>query len=244
MAETFVLVHGAWHGAFCWAAVINELGKRGDHCHAVDLPGNNGNPFDRAKVTLQVYVDSVVKFIEDRQLSGVVLAGHSMGGLVLPGVVARIPDRIKRAVFVTAMVPEDGKAIFNPSDPFTAPLLALANSRYDKSLAIDPMTEAFRNFFMQDGKKELQDWVLSTLCPQPVQPFLDPVDMQSFFATGVPQSFLVCEQDLSPDGHPQWHPTYSGRLKNPSIRKIKSGHEVMFTQPKACADALYEFARE
>ena len=245
MAETFVLVHGAWHGAFCWASVVNELGKRGDHCHAVDLPGNNANPFDRAKVTLQVYVDSVVQFIEDRQLTGVVLAGHSMGGLVLPGVVARIPDRIKRVVFVTAMVPEDGKAIFEPADPATAPLLALANSRYDKSLSIEPMIEAFRNFFMQDGKKELQDWVLSALCPQPVQPFLDPVDMKSFFATGVPQSFLVCEHDLAPDGrHPMWHPTYSARLKNPSIRKINSGHEVMFTQPKACADALYEFARE
>ena len=51
MAENFVLVHGAWHGGFCWAAVINELGKHGDHTWAVDLPGNNANPFERAKVT-------------------------------------------------------------------------------------------------------------------------------------------------------------------------------------------------
>jgi len=244
MAENFVLVHGAWHGAFCWAAVINELGKHGDHSHAVDLPGNNANPFERAKVTLQTYVDSVVKFIEDRDLRNVVLAGHSMGGLVMPGVVTRIPDRIKRVVFVTAMVPEDGKAIFDANNESTAPLIQLANSRYDKSLAIEPMTEAFRSFFMQDGKKEMQDWVLSTLCPQPIQPFLDPVDMKSFHATNVPQSYLVCEDDLCPDGHPLWHPTYSGRLRNPSIRKIKSDHEVMFTHPKECADALYEFARE
>ncbi len=244
MAENFVLVHGAWHGAFCWAAVINELGKHGDHTYAVDLPGNNGNPFERARVTLQVYIDSVVKFIEDRQLNNVVLAGHSMAGLLMPGVVAKLPDRIKRVVFVTAMVAEDGKAIFDPNDQGTAPLIQLANSRYDKSLAIEPMIEAFRNFFMQDAKKEMQDWVLSTLCPQPIQPFLDPVDMKSFHATNVPQSYLVCDDDLAPDGHPLWHPTYSGRLKNPSIRKIKSGHEVMFTHPKACADALYEFARE
>jgi pimeloyl-ACP methyl ester carboxylesterase len=244
MAENFVLVHGAWHGAFCWAAVINELGKHGDHTHAVDLPGNNGNPFERAKVTLQLYVDSVVKFVEARDLHNVVLAGHSMAGLVMPGVVAKIPDRVKRVVFVTAMVAVDGKPIFEPGNPSTAPLIQLANSRYDKSLPIDVMNDAFRNFFMQDAKKEMQDWVLSTLCPQPIQPFLDAVDMKSFHATGVPQSFLVCEDDLAPDGHPLWHPTYSGRLKNPSIRKIKSGHEVMFTHPKACADALYEFARE
>jgi pimeloyl-ACP methyl ester carboxylesterase len=244
MAENFVLVHGAWHGAFCWAAVINELGKHGDHTYAVDLPGNNGNPFDRAKVRLQTYIDSVVKFIEDRQLRSVVLAGHSMAGLVMPGVVAKIPDRIKRVVFVTAMVAEDGKAAFDPAAKSTEALIQVANSRYDKSVPIDAMGDAFRNFFMQDAKKEMQDWVLAALCPQPLQPLLDPVDMKSFHATGVPQSFLVCEDDLAPDGHPIWHPTYSGRLKNPSIRKIKSGHEVMFTHPKACADALYEFARE
>jgi pimeloyl-ACP methyl ester carboxylesterase len=244
MAENFVLVHGAWHGAFCWAAVINELGKHGDHSYAVDLPGTNGNPFDRAKITLHTYVDSIVKFIEDRNLRNVVLAGHSMAGLSMPGVVAKIPDRIKRVIFVTAMVAEDGKAGFDPNDSFTKTVTELANSRYDKSLPIDPMTESFRNFFMQDAKRELQDWVLASLCPQPLQPLLDPVDMKSFYATGVPQSFLVCEDDLAPDGHPLWHPTYSGRLHNPSIRKIKSAHEVMFTHPKACADALYEFARE
>jgi pimeloyl-ACP methyl ester carboxylesterase len=244
MAENFVLVHGAWHGGFCWAAVINELGKHGDHTWAVDLPGNNANPFERAKVTLPLYVDSVVKFIEARDLHNVVLAGHSMAGLVLPGVVAKIPERIKRVVFVTAMVAEDGKAAFDPPSASTGPLIQLANSRYDKSLPIEAMNEPFRTFFMQDAKKEMQDWVLATLCPQPVQPFLDPVDMKSFHATGVPQSYLVCEDDLAPDGHPLWHPTYSGRLHNPSIRKVKSGHEVMFTHPKACADALYEFARE
>ncbi|HVN26834.1 MAG TPA: alpha/beta fold hydrolase, partial [Candidatus Binataceae bacterium] len=227
MAETFVLVHGAWHGSFCWAAVANELGKHGDHCHAVDLPGNNANPMDRARVTLQTYIDSVVKFIEARDLHNVVLAGHSMAGLVMPGVVAKIPERLKRVVFVTAIVAEDGKAGLDAGNPTAAARIQMANSRYDKSLSIEAMAENFRTFFMQDAKKEMQDWVLATLCPQPIQPMLDPVDMKSFHATGVPQSYLVCENDLAPDGHPLWHPTYSGRLKNPSIRNIKSGHEVM-----------------
>ncbi len=244
MAENFVLIHGAWHGAWCWAAVINELGKHGDHAYAIDLPGSNANAFDRAKVTLQTYVDAAVRYIEDRKLNNVVLAGHSMAGVVIPGVVAKIPDRIKRAVFVSAVVNEDGKSVFDPGDKFAEPLAKLAESRYDKSLPIDAMVESFRKFYMQDAKPALQDWVISALCPQPIRPFLDPVDMKSFFATNVPQSYLVCEDDLSPDGHPLWHPTYSGRLKNPSIRKVKSSHEVMFTKPRECAEALYEFARE
>lgn len=244
MAETFVLIHGAWHGAWCWAAVANELDKHGDRAFAVDLPGNNANPLDRAKVSLQVYVDSVIKFIETRDLRSVILAGHSMAGLLMPGVVARIPKRIKRAVFVSAMVPEDGQPGFDPNGEFFKPIIELANSRYDKSLPIEAMADSFRTFFMQDGGREMQDWVLTCLCPQPIKPFLEPVDMKDFHATGVAQSYLVCEKDLAPDDHPLWHPTYSGRLGNPSIRKVASGHEVMFTRPKECAEALYEFARE
>ena len=81
MAETFVLVHGAWHGAWCWAAVINQLEKLGDRAYAVDLPGHGMNRVDRATVTLDSYVNSVAEFIERRDLKNVVLAGHSLGGL-------------------------------------------------------------------------------------------------------------------------------------------------------------------
>ncbi len=94
MAETFVLVHGAWHGAWCWAAVINQLEKLGDRAYAVDLPGHGMNQADRSKVTLQSYVDSVAEFIERHDLKNVVLAGHSLGGLTIPGVAAKIPARI------------------------------------------------------------------------------------------------------------------------------------------------------
>jgi len=243
MAETYVLVHGAWHAAWCWAAVINQLDKRGDHAFAVDLPGHGTNYFDRAKVTLDVYVDSVAKFIEDRGLRDVVLAGHSMGGLVISGVTGRIPKRIKRVVFVTAFVMKDGETPLEPTDNVKA-LIDAANSRYDKSIPIDTMAEQFRANFMQDGSKALQDFVLSALSPQPIAPLINPVAMKEFHRAGVPQSYLVCENDkvLTPGGN--WHPYYSSRLDHPTIRTVKSGHEVMFTKPIECADALYELARE
>ena len=121
MAETFVLVHGAWHGAWCWAAVINQLEKLGDRAYAVDLPGHGMNQADRSKVTLESYVDSVAEFIERHNLRNVVLAGHSLGGLTIPGVAAKIPSRIKRVVWVTAIVALDGQPIV---DPATSPLAA------------------------------------------------------------------------------------------------------------------------
>jgi pimeloyl-ACP methyl ester carboxylesterase len=244
MAETIVLIHGAWHGAWCWAAVANHLHKHGDHACAVDLPGTVGNPCDRAKITLQQYVDCVAGFIESRDLRGVVLAGHSMAGLVIPGVAVRIPKRIKRAVFVSAIVAEDGKSGFAPDDPAFKAALALANSRDDKSIPVEPIADQFRQFFMHDGSRDMQNYVLSCLSPQPARPFLDPVPMKAFSATGIPQSYLVCAKDFAPAGAAPWHQNYLNRLHNPSVRTVDSGHEVMFTKPVECAEELYEFARE
>src|ERR1700730_13929029 len=104
MAETFVLVHGAWHGAWCWAAVINQLEKLGDRAYAVDLPGHGMNQADRSKVAFQSYVDGLAECIERHNLRSVAVAGHSLCGLTIPGVAAKIPSRIKRVVWVTAMV--------------------------------------------------------------------------------------------------------------------------------------------
>jgi pimeloyl-ACP methyl ester carboxylesterase len=136
MAETFVLVHGAWHGGWCWAAVINHLDRLGDKALAVDLPGHGMNRADRSKVTLDSYVDSVADFIEHHDLKDVVLAGHSLGGVTIPGVAVKIPKRIKRLVWVTAIVPLDGKPIFDSGEPQNAALQQQAACSPDFSLRL------------------------------------------------------------------------------------------------------------
>jgi len=240
MAETFVLVHGAWHGAWCWGAVINQLEKLGDRAYAVDLPGHGMNRADRSKVTLESYVDSVAEFIERHDLRNVVLGGHSLGGLTIPGVAAKIPSRIKRVVWVTALVALDGQAI---ADPATSPLAKLAESLTDRSVPIEMMGAEFMAGLSNDMAPAVKEYVLSALCPQPVAPMITPVAMAPYFATGIPSSYLVCEDDQLPiPGADGWHPFFSSRLKNPTLKFVKSGHEVMFTHPVECARALHELA--
>ena len=111
MGDIFVLVHGAWHGAWCWAAVIRQLEKLGDRALAVDLPGHGASNVGRADASLAGYVESVVKFIEERGLRDVVLAGHSLGGVTISGVVQKIPRRLKRVIYISAIVPHDGGLI-------------------------------------------------------------------------------------------------------------------------------------
>ncbi len=246
MSERFVLVHGAWHGAWCWAAVMAQLEALGDRAYAVDLPGHGASKIDRATVTRQLYVDSVADFIERNDLTDVVLAGHSLGGITIPGVAAKIPRRIKRVVWMTAMVINDGEAPAGslPPIPNSEQAFAAAAARPDRSMPIELIADVFRANFMQDASRDMQDFILAALTPEPLGPFGEPVPMREFFATAIPQSYVICEDDISPNGaRGNWHPTFSSRLQNPTTRTIKSGHEVMFTKPVECARALHELVR-
>jgi pimeloyl-ACP methyl ester carboxylesterase len=237
MAETFVLVHGAWHGAWCWAAVINQLELLGDRAFAVDLPGHGMNRANRAEVTLDSYVDSVVKFIDERDLRDVVVAGHSLGGITIPGVAVKIPQRIKRVVWVTAIVPLEGKPTLDPAAPANPAMGS------DRSTTIEAMGEQFITGLSNDMAPAVKDWVLKALCPQPIGPLLETVPMNAYYATGIPSSYIVCERDETPiDGGKGWHPNFSSRLKNPTLKFINCGHEVMFTAPVECAHALHDLA--
>lgn len=242
MGDTFILVHGAWHGAWCWAAVISQLQKLGDSAFAVDLPGHGASNVSRAEATLAGYVDSVANFIEERGLSNVILAGHSLGGITISGVVQRIPHRLKRVVYVSAVVPRDGESAIHtlPDADAIARVLESVRSQPDPSSPVDEQT--FRTAYIQDASRGLQDFVLSALVPEPIGPMLQPVSMRSFYTCGVPQSFLVCEDDIS-RGPGHWHPNFSSRLANPTMRFVKAGHEIMFTAPVQCARALHELAQ-
>jgi pimeloyl-ACP methyl ester carboxylesterase len=243
MAETFVLVHGAWHGAWCWAAVTAQLAKLGDRAFAVDLPGHGEDRTDRATMKLDDYVANVVRFIEERDLRDVILAGHSLGGLTVSGVTGRIARRIKRAVFVSAFVWLDGESVLDKANEANRTLLDFVNTRPDRSLAVEMMGPDFLTGLMNDVPGDMRRWVEAALCPEPIGPLFDPVPMKAFHSSGVPTAYVVCENDQTPvAGAPNWHPHFSSRLQDPALKFVKCGHEIMFTQPAECARVLHEMA--
>ncbi|HKV55480.1 MAG TPA: alpha/beta fold hydrolase [Candidatus Binataceae bacterium] len=244
MAENFVLIHGAWHGGWCWAGVSRQLEINGDRAYAMDLPGRGDKPLEHTKVTREVWVDSVVRFIEERGLRNVVLAGHSLGGLTITGVALKIPERIKRIVYVTAVVPPEEGTL---ADDFAAnmpPTMQAAMEQLNGGISSVVGAEYFRTNFMQDASRDLQDYVLSGLAPEAMIPVSERVPMREFYALKLATSFVICEDDLVMGDPAKWHPGQSGRLRNPTTRSIKAGHELMFTRPVECARALAELARE
>ncbi len=107
---TFVLVHGAWHGAWCWDKVAAELTKAGNRVVTLDLPSHGEDKTPAHEVTLDSYAEAIAKVIRGEE-EKVVLVGHSMGGIAISAAAELVPDRIQRLIYLTAFLPRDGESL-------------------------------------------------------------------------------------------------------------------------------------
>jgi pimeloyl-ACP methyl ester carboxylesterase len=109
---TFVLVHGAWHGSWCWKRVRRLLQSQGHEVFTPTLTGvGERSHLLSPAVTLETHVIDVVNLIRWEELSDVVLCGHSYGGAVVTGVTDRLPDRVASLVYLDAFIPESGSSV-------------------------------------------------------------------------------------------------------------------------------------
>lgn len=111
MMADFVLVHGAWHGAWCWRHVLPGLWAAGHRAFAVDLTGLGARRhLYRRETGLADHVADVVATLEAEELQRAVLVGHSYGGMVITGAADRCGDRLAALVYVDAVVPRSGES--------------------------------------------------------------------------------------------------------------------------------------
>ncbi len=109
---TFVLVHGAWHGGWCWKRVRRRLQQLGHDVYTPTLSGlaDRSHLLTRS-VNLSTHIDDVVNLFRWEELSDVVLCGHSYAGMVITGVADRMADRIRALVYLDAFLPESGENV-------------------------------------------------------------------------------------------------------------------------------------
>lgn len=104
---TFVLVHGAWHGGWCWVPVERALRERGHETSAPTLTGlGERSHLASPQITPDTHVLDIANHIEWQELEDVILVGHSYGGVIITGVAARMPERLRALVYLDAIVPE------------------------------------------------------------------------------------------------------------------------------------------
>ncbi len=167
----FLLVHGAWHGAWCWRAVIPALVCAGHRVHAVTLTGLGERAhLLRADIDLQTHVTDVIQAIEAEELQQVVLVGHSYAGMLITAVADRMPQRLSRLVYLDAVVPKPGESWSGTHSPATRKA-RLDAARASPLFAFPPPDPVV---FGLDG--EGHAWVVRRQTPHPAGTYEAPLD--------------------------------------------------------------------
>jgi pimeloyl-ACP methyl ester carboxylesterase len=116
--STYVLVHGAWHGSWCWKRVRKALQEQGHDVFTPTLTGiGERSHLLSRQISLDTHIDDVVNLIRWEELSDVILCGHSYAGLVVSGVADRVPERIGALIYLDAFLLEDGRCLLDEVPP-------------------------------------------------------------------------------------------------------------------------------
>jgi pimeloyl-ACP methyl ester carboxylesterase len=247
--STFVLVHGAWHDGSAWKAVRQHLEAKGHDCFAPTIAGH-GKGVNK-NVNHAQCTQSIVDYIIDKDLTDIVLLGHSFGGTIIAKVAEVIGNgfagqrqRIKRLIFFNAFVLNDGESLRDNLPPDSQALLdSLARESDDNTITIP--FEIWREAFINDADLELAKSSYAQLSPEPYQPFIDKLDLKQFYSLSIPKSYLYCTEDTAlPQGEWGWHPKMSSRLGLFRLVQMPGSHEVIFSNPNGLAEKILEAGRD
>jgi pimeloyl-ACP methyl ester carboxylesterase len=238
---TFVLVHGGCHDGSLWQPVIERLEQLG---HTAYGPTVAGHGKDVPKnVTHAESTQSIVDFIVGRDLTDFILVGHGYAGTIISKVVEVIPERVRRLVFWSAYVLNDGETALEMLPDSVDLLTQMATDSADNTFMIP--FDMWRDVFINDGEPDLVQRAYDQLSPEPFGPWAEPLKMEKFHSLQIPRSFLVGAADMvMPPGDSGWHPRMSSRLGKFRLVQMPGSHEAVFTNPIGLADKFIEAGRD
>lgn len=228
-----MLIHGAWHGGWCWDDVVSELEKDGHNAQAPTMPGHNKTD-DRSQISLSSYIDKIIETVEASE-EKVVLVGHSSAGFLIQAAAAKIPQKIEHLIFNNAFILPDGKSQFDLVPPEVAQGMTHAAGASEDN-CVPVMEDFIRDTLMADATVDKQDDLIARLVPQPLALFTTPVNTKGFDSGGCKKTVVFCKNDESlPPG------AYLGMaqgLGEYELIELDLGHEGLFTNPDIVAQAL------
>jgi pimeloyl-ACP methyl ester carboxylesterase len=233
---TFVLVHGAWHGGWCWVKVTRLLT---DAAHTVYTPTLTGlgerAHLARPEIDLALHVEDVVAMLEAEELRNVILVGHSYAGMVITGAAARAPARIARLVYLDAFVPEAGKSLFDYLGPERAAEARTAAGAAGEGWRVPSFPpERFGVTSARDT-----EWLKRHLVSHPLGTLEQP--LAAVPPAKIPRTFVYCSK-------PGMGPfeQFAERIRDDGKWKfhdVKTGHDAMVTAPGEIAKILMAEAK-
>jgi pimeloyl-ACP methyl ester carboxylesterase len=234
---TFVLVHGGFHGGWCWKRLLPLLHAAGHDVYTPTLTGLGERVhLAHPAIGLETHIQDILNVFEYEDLNSVVLVGHSWGGIIITSVADRIPHRIAHLVYLDAAIPQNGQSTMGMLKDEAAEIYSewaeLIRTQGDGwRLPVPP------NVIDMLGitKPEDVQWVSERLTAHPSKPLEDPV-LLTHHTVDIPSTFIACIGTNPPGGTPS--PEAAGRR----YQELPTGHNAMVTMPEALATFLMDVA--
>lgn len=235
--STFVLIHGAWHGGWCWERLIPLLESAGHRAVAPDLPGHGADTTPMSRVTLDAYARRVAAVVR-AQPEPVVLVGHSMGGIAITQGAEVAPEAIHTLVYLTAWLLPDGIAITDERDPRSP--LPLNKVQIDGADAVTLHDEAARAHLYTDCSAADVAWALPRLVPQAYAPLATPLRLTAARYGRIPRVYIECtaDQTIPLAVQRRLHQRVSCR----EVMTLDTGHSPFLNAPADLASCLMQAA--
>jgi len=230
---TFVLVHGAWHGAWCWRRVARLLIARGHEVFAPTLTGvGERSHLLRPDIDLDTHVLDVVNLMKWQELSQVVLVGHSYGGMVVSGAAEKSPDAISSLVMLDAFVPESGQSLVDmqPSEVREAFVAAERGG----ATTMPPRSAAVFNVNEKD-----RAWVDAQCTPHPIRCFTQKLALTGARERIAKKTYI---RALHYSSVPFDRCLAATRSRGWLVHELPCGHDVMLDMPERLTDILLDAA--
>jgi pimeloyl-ACP methyl ester carboxylesterase len=227
---SFVLVHGASHGAWCWERLVPclEADARVGTVVAIDLPGRPGARDARSFEAVRIadYVQCIVDEIVSRDLRDVVLVGHSLAGLSIPHAASRVAARVRRVVHLATSCPPEGATVMQLMEHPTSPL--------SRGIAGDPAA-----MFCNDLDEETTSWLVDRLVDEPPGVMVEPV-VRADPTPDLPATYILLERDATL--LPVFQEEQARSAGVDEIVRFDSGHSAFAAKPRELAELLLRWA--
>lgn len=233
-----VLVHGGGLAADSWELTVDEIHRLAPELTvlALDMPGRRNKPGDLREMTIADYVDSLVGDIESAGLEDIVIVGHSMGGMPLPGVAAKLGSaRVREMIFAAAFLPPEGTSIVDGS-PWQ--IATVARRRAKKNVPTPTPKWYARFVFMNGVPSHRRRFMIGKLYAESLRILTEKVSRRGM-PDDIPRTWILTKRDraLAPKLQRKYIESLGGVQ---TLIEVDTCHMVMVSEPERLASILVE----
>lgn len=238
MSNNFLLIHGAWQGAWAWSKVKKILSQRGFFVKAIDLPGSGSDKTPAEAVSIDLYVKEIINFAKSMPSGKITLVGHSMGGMAITAAASAEPLLFDKLIYLCAFLPRNGESV-----------LDLANQARDLYGISGPKIEMKNNFESFVTKEEIEEVFFndydnddltlasSQFRAQSISPIITPIAIPPEFSK-IEKYYIKCERDKVIPYEMQDLMRLRAGIQSEHV--LDSGHEPFWTTPCQLSEILID----